>query len=94
MISSDNFDTEASVIESARKDPNGFVLAKNRPSYPRQDDTTSMISMDSNISGFSRKSGVSLINMDSILSMGTGASGISRKLPGVKGLRANAERRM
>jgi hypothetical protein len=46
----------------------------------KDDDTRSMISMDSNLSGMSRKSNVSLLDMGSIMTAGTGAS---KKLPGV-----------
>jgi len=49
-----------------------------------------MISMQSNISGLSRKSGISLLDMSSIASLG-GASG--KKLPGTRGLKEAAERR-
>jgi hypothetical protein len=45
--------------------------------------------MSSNLTGFSRKSGLSLLNMDAITSFG------ERKImPGEKGLQANAKRRM
>ena len=93
MLANDNFDTEASVLSSAKKDAKGNPLSKNRLKELRQDDTRSMVSMQSNISSFSRKSGVSLINMESILSLG-GASGVSKRLPGATGLKENAERRM
>ena len=43
--------------------------------------------MSSNLTGFSRKSGVSMLNMDSITSISSG------KLPGERGLKAAAERR-
>ena len=88
MISNDNFDTEASVIASGKK-PRG--LSKNKLSGLNiQDDTRSQISMSSNISGLSRKSNVSLLDIGSIASIGTGGS---RKLPGERGLRQAAERR-
>jgi len=50
-----------------------------------------MLSMDSNVSGISRRTNVSLINMDSIIS---GDSSQKRVLPGEKGLKQAAERRM
>jgi hypothetical protein len=46
-----------------------------------------MISMSSNLTGFSRKSGVSMLNIDAISSIS------SQKLPGERGLKAAAERR-
>ena len=46
-----------------------------------------MISLSSNLTGFSRKSGVSMLNMESITSISQG------KLPGERGLKAAAERR-
>lgn len=79
MLANDNFDVEASVISSGKK--NRGRLA---------DDTRSIISMDSNISAMSRKSGISMIDMDSIASIAAQA----KKMPGERGLRANAERRM
>lgn len=45
--------------------------------------------MSSNLTGFSRKSGVSLLDLDSITSFGE-----KKKMPGEKGLQANAKRRM
>jgi len=53
-----------------------------------------MISMQSNISAVSRKSGVSLLDMDSIVSLGGGASAAGKGHPGNRGLRDAAERRM
>lgn len=48
-----------------------------------------MMSGASNFSAISRKSALSLIDMDSIASLASRA----KKLPGERGLRANAERR-
>jgi hypothetical protein len=45
--------------------------------------------MVSNVSGMSRKSAVSLLDIGSITSIGS-----SKKLPGERGLREAAERRM
>lgn len=53
------------------------------------DDQRSMISLGSNITGFSRKSALSMLNMDSIISFGD-----FKKMPGEKGLQQNAKRRM
>ena len=86
MIANDSFDVEASVISVGKKVPGRTEFGKGRGT----DDTRSMISMDSNISAMSRKSAVSLIDMDSIASMAAQA----KKMPGERGLRANAERRM
>ena len=85
-MTGDNFDTEASVISSGKKGK----LSKDRlrEFAGMHDDTQSMISMQSNLTGFSRKSGVSMIDIDSIVSTG------SRKAPGEKGLKAAAERRL
>jgi hypothetical protein len=94
MIASDKFDSEASVISSAKKDANGRALPKNQIKGLRDDDTRSMISMQSNISAVSRRSGVSLLDMDSIVSLGAGASGTGKARPGIGGLRDAAERRM
>ena len=86
-MANDNFDTEASVISSGKK-PRG--LSKNRlRELGGMDDSKSVMSMQSNVTGISRKSAVSLIDIDSITSIGT-----SKKLPGERGLRAAAERRM
>ena len=68
-MSSDNFDTEASVISGGKK-------AKNKI---REFDQQSMMS---NVSGMSRKSALSLLDIDSITSIGS-----SKKLPGERGLR-------
>lgn len=51
------------------------------------DDTRSMISMQSNLTGFSRKSGVSMLDIDSIVSTG------SKRAPGERGLKEAAQRR-
>lgn len=48
-----------------------------------------MMSMSSNLTGLSRKTGVSMLDLDSIASIGE-----TKKLPGEKGLQANAKRRM
>lgn len=87
VIANDHFDIEASVISSGKKKPRG-----GGPAAPPRlnDDTQSMMSRDSNISAISRKSALSLIDMDSIASIASRA----KKLPGERGLRANAERRM
>jgi hypothetical protein len=52
------------------------------------DDTRSVISMSSNLTGFSRKSGVSMIDLDSIVSIGE-----LKKLPGERVMAENAKRR-
>lgn len=80
MMSQDNYDTEASVISG----PKVRGLSKNR--LKEFDDQRSMVS---NVSGMSRKSAVSLLDIDSITSIGS-----SKKLPGERGLRQAAERRM
>ena len=85
MISNDNFDVEASVISRGKKLPGGKVLGPGRG----MDDSRSIMSLDSNISGVSRKSAVSLIDMSSLASLASS----SKKRPGDRGLRANAERR-
>ena len=77
IMSSDNFDTEASVISGGKN-------AKNK--MREFDDQRSMMS---NVSGMSRKSALSLLDIDSITSVGS-----SKKLPGERGLRQAAERRM
>lgn len=79
MLANDGFDVEASVISAGKKMPGRGI-----------DETRSVISRDSNISAVSRKSAVSLIDLDSIASIASQA----KKLPGERGLRANAERRM
>lgn len=85
MIANDRFDIEASVISSGKKKPRGGAA------YPQlNDDAQSIMSRDSNISAISRKSGLSLLDMDSITSI----AGRGKKLPGERGLKANAERRM
>lgn len=56
----------------------------------RYDDTRSMISMSSNLTGLSRKTGISMLDVESISQMGAE----QKKLPGDKGLHANAKRRM
>lgn len=53
------------------------------------DDTRSMISMSSNLTGLSRKTGISMLDVESISQMGE-----QKKMPGDKGLQANAKRRM
>jgi hypothetical protein len=53
------------------------------------DDNRSILSMGSNLTGFSRKSAVSMLNMDSITS-----NDLPKKMPGSKGLAENAKRRM
>lgn len=53
------------------------------------DDAKSIISMQSNITGLSRKSAVSLLDLESITSFGD-----NKKLPGESGLRAAANRRI
>jgi hypothetical protein len=59
------------------------------------DDTKSMISMQSNLTGFSRKSGVSMLNIESIISTDPkkGAYGLP-STSGDKSLKENAQRRM
>ena len=52
------------------------------------------MSMQSNISAVSRKSGISLLDMGSVLSLGAGASATGKGQPGIRGLREAAERRM
>ena len=86
LIANDRFDLEASVISSGKKPRGGGPSALAR----LNDDTLSMMSRDSNISAISRKSALSLVDLDSIASIATKA----KKLPGERGLRANAERRM
>jgi hypothetical protein len=49
-----------------------------------------MISLGTNITGFSRKTALSMLNMDSIVSN----FGDHKKLPGERGLQQNAKRRM
>ena len=83
---SDGFDTEASVIDSGRK--------RRREHSARIDDTRSMISAVTNASAVSRRSGVSLLDIGSIASANPSTIGGTKKLPGERGLRANAERRM
>jgi hypothetical protein len=73
MISQDNFDTEASVISGGKKRGG----SKNR--LREFDDQRSMMS---NVSGMSRKSAVSLLDIDSITSITSG-----KKMPGERGLR-------
>ena len=87
VIANDRFDLEASVISSGKKKTRGGV-----PTVLTRlnDDTQSIMSRDSNLSAISRKSALSLIDMDSIASIASQA----KKLPGERGLRANAERRM
>ena len=88
QITNDHMSDASSVLN----DNNKGGLTKNRLREFQQlnDDTRSMISMQSNLTGFSRKSGVSMLNMDSIVS----SFGDFKKLPGEKGLQANAKRRM
>lgn len=81
MLANDRFDVEASVISAGKKVPGRLDRGI--------DDTRSEMSRDSHISTVSRKSTVSLIDMDSIASIATQA----KKMPGERGLRANAERR-
>ena len=51
--------------------------------------------MTSNITGISRRSAVSLIDLDNITSGGIShLTNAARKMPGEKSLRANAERRL
>lgn len=51
--------------------------------------------MTSNITGISRRSAVSLIDLDNITSGGIShLTNAARKMPGEKSLKANAERRM
>ena len=92
-ITGDNHDTEASVISSGKK---GTKLTRDRLNEFQglNDDTRSMISMQSNLTGFSRKSAVSMLNIDAIVALDAkkGAYG----LPGTsgdKGLKAAAARR-
>ena len=92
-ITGDNFDTEASVISSGKK---GTKLTRDKLNEFQglNDDTRSMISMQSNLTGFSRKSAVSMLNIDAIVALDPkkGAYG----LPGTsgdKGLKAAAARR-
>lgn len=63
IISNDKFDLESSVISSGKKNKKGIgasALARIN------DDTQSMMSLDSNISAMSRKSNLSMIDLDSI----------------------------
>jgi hypothetical protein len=58
------------------------------------DDTRSVISMQSNLTGFSRKSAVSMLNIDAIVALDSKKG--SYGLPGTsgdKGLKAAAQRR-
>lgn len=82
MLANDRFDVEASVISAGKKMPRGLDGGV--------DETRSVMSRDSNISTVSRKSTVSMIDMDSIASIAAQA----KKMPGERGLRANADRRM
>ena len=51
--------------------------------------------MTSNITGISRRSAVSLIDLDSITSGGISQlNNAAKKMPGEKSLKANAERRL
>lgn len=81
MLANDRFDVEASVISAGKRGPGGIDRGI--------DETRSVMSRDSNISAVSRKSTVSMIDMDSIASIASQA----KKMPGERGLRANAERR-
>ena len=74
MMSNDNFDTEASVISGGK---GKRAISKNK--LREFDDQKSMMS---NVSGMSRKSALSLLDIDSITSIGS-----SKKLPGERGLR-------
>jgi len=92
-ITGDNFDTEASVISSGKK---GMKLTRDRLNEFQglNDDTRSMISMQSNLTGFSRKSAVSMLNIDAIVGLDSKKG--SYGLPGTsgdKGLKAAAQRR-
>ena len=82
MMSNDNFDTEAQIIPAAGRREK---FSKNRLN-DLPDDTRSVMSFESGVSVTSRKSGISLLDMGSILSLG-GASKVSGKLPGAKGLK-------
>ena len=73
-----SYDQEASVIHKGRQDPRNQKFDENK----------STMSFQSNISGISR-SGLSMIDMGSITSGMTGKS-----MPGQKGLRDAAERRL
>ena len=79
----DNFDTEASVISSGKK---GMKLTRDRLNEFQglNDDTRSVISMQSNLTGFSRKSAVSMLNIDAIAALDSKKG--SYGLPGAKPL--------
>ena len=87
QITSDHMSDTSSVMNDNSK--SGLTKNRLREFQQQNDDTRSMISMQSNLTGFSRKSGVSMLDMDSIVSFGD-----FKKLPGEKGLQANAKRRM
>lgn len=87
IVASDTYDTEAAVIEMGRRD-------KRRQMDSRIDDTKSMMSAMTNASAVSRRSGVSLLDIGSIASANPSSMGGTKKLPGERGLRANAERRL
>ena len=59
----------------------GLTQSRLRELSDFNDDTKSMVSMHSNLTGFSRKSAVSMLNLDSQEVFGDG-----KKLPGEKGL--------
>ena len=89
MMSNDNYDREAQILPSHKREK----FNKNRGDDAQdRTDAQSVISMGSNISNYSRKSGLSMLDMGSILSIG-GTSKGSQKMPGIKSLRENAEKR-
>ena len=89
IVADDTYDTEAAVIETGRRDP-----YKRRHNDSRIDDTRSVMSAMTNASAVSRRSGVSLLDIGSIASANPSSMGGMKKLPGERGLRANAERRL
>ena len=95
IINSDNFDSESSIITSGKRDASKGFNSKLNELNRRFDDQRSIISMKSNITGISRRSAVSLIDLDAITSGGIShITNAAKKMPGEKTLKANAERRL
>lgn len=89
LTANDNYDKEAQFLPSNKREK--FENKKENLGRDKFD-TQSVASLQSNVSNYSRKSGLSLLDMGSILSLGSNSK-TSQIMPGIKSLRDNAHKR-
>ena len=82
----EDFDIESTIIQTGRKEDSARKVALR--------DDRSTMSIQTSGTAMSRRSGVSMIDINSLVSGAPSSLGGMKKLPGESGLRANAERRL